>query len=84
MLHVFRVIRKTNKEIIIYYYLYVMLQECAQRFPLALFGNDQHNKTDRFVFAAPHDQVKCVAVLTGDSITNAVSANCIFNLSIVF
>ena len=57
-----------------------MLQECAQRFPLALFGNDQHNKTDRFVFAAPHDQVKCVAVLTGDSITNAVSANCILNL----
>ncbi|KAL6439177.1 hypothetical protein ACFW04_003840 [Cataglyphis niger] len=48
-----------------------ILMECAQRFPLALFGNDQHNKTDRFVFAAPHDQVKCVAVLTGDSITNA-------------
>ncbi|XP_043590311.1 protein rogdi isoform X1 [Bombus pyrosoma] len=48
-----------------------ILMECAQRFPLALFGNDQHNKTDRFIFAAPHDQVKCVAVLTGDSITNA-------------
>ncbi|XP_063974360.1 protein rogdi isoform X2 [Diachasmimorpha longicaudata] len=48
-----------------------ILMECAQRFPLALFGNDQQCKTDRFVFAAPHDQVKCVAVLTGDSITNA-------------
>ncbi|XP_035742516.1 protein rogdi-like isoform X5 [Vespa mandarinia] len=48
-----------------------ILMECAQRFPLAVFGNDQLNKTDRFVFAAPHDQVKCVAVLTGDSITNA-------------
>ena len=52
--------------------LHIYFKECAQRFPLALFGNDQHNKTDRFVFAAPHDQVKCVAVLTGDSITNAV------------
>lgn len=58
---------------------YVVLQECAQRFPLALFGNDQHSKTDRFVFAAPHDQVKCVAVLTGDSITNAVIIHFSFN-----
>ncbi|XP_076182077.1 rogdi atypical leucine zipper isoform X2 [Ptiloglossa arizonensis] len=48
-----------------------ILMECAQIFPLALFGNDQHNKTDRFIFAAPHDQVKCIAVLTGDSITSA-------------
>ncbi|CAB0036866.1 unnamed protein product [Trichogramma brassicae] len=48
-----------------------ILMECAQRFPLTLFGNDQPNKTDRFVFAAPHDSIKCVLVLTGDSITNA-------------
>ncbi|KAK0087223.1 hypothetical protein PV325_001465 [Microctonus aethiopoides] len=48
-----------------------ILTECAQRFPLTLFGNDQQCKTDRFVLAAPHDQVKCVAVLTGDSITTA-------------
>lgn len=64
--------------------MYVILQECAQRFPLALFGNDQHNKTDRFVFAAPHDQVKCVAVLTGDSITNAVSVNYFVNLQLYY
>jgi len=50
----------------------IYFKECTQRFPRAPFGNDQHNKTDRFVFAAPHDQVKCIAVLTGDSITNAV------------
>lgn len=55
--------------------LIYFVKECAQRFPLALFGNDQQNKTDRFVFAAPHEQVKCVVVLTGDSITNAVSNN---------
>lgn len=40
---------------------------------MALFGNDQQCKVDRFVFSSPHDQVKCVVVLTGDSITNAVS-----------
>ncbi|XP_034948380.1 protein rogdi isoform X2 [Chelonus insularis] len=51
--------------------LRAILLECAQRFPMALFGNDQQFKVDRFVFASPHDQVKSVVVLTGDSITNA-------------
>ncbi|XP_014300807.1 protein rogdi isoform X1 [Microplitis mediator] len=48
-----------------------ILTECCSRFPMALFGNDQQCKVDRFVFSSPHDQVKCVVVLTGDSITNA-------------
>lgn len=67
--HTYEKFYKVRKYII----FHITLQECAQRFPLAVFGNDQLNKTDRFVFAAPHDQVKCVAVLTGDSIINAVS-----------
>jgi len=56
-----------------YISIYLYSQECAHRFPVQLYGNNTPNKQDKFVFSVAPDQVKCVATLTGDSITNAVS-----------
>lgn len=54
----------------------VHLQECAHRFPVPLYNNEG-KKTDKFILSGPPEQLKCVVTLTGDSITNAVSTNCI-------
>lgn len=52
---------------------HLCFQECAHRFPVQLYGRDNSNKQDKFQLTVPPDQLKCSAVLTGDSITHAVS-----------
>lgn len=47
------------------------LVECARRFPVQLYGNDNSMKEDKFVLSVPPDQLKCFITLTGDSITHA-------------
>ncbi|CAG2065672.1 unnamed protein product, partial [Timema podura] len=47
-----------------------LADECARRFPVPLFGNDNPQKTDKFVLSSPPD-LKCIVTLTGDSITSA-------------
>lgn len=54
------------------YDFYVLIQECAHRFPVPLYGNDGR-KQDKFILTVPQDHLKCVATLTGDSISHAVS-----------
>ncbi|XP_022905362.1 protein rogdi [Onthophagus taurus] len=51
--------------------IHQVLVECAQRFPVQLYGKDNSNKQDRFTFNVAPDLLKCSAVLTGDSITHA-------------
>lgn len=46
------------------------LVECAHRFPVPLYDNEG-KKVDKFVLTVPHDSLKCVVTLTGDSITHA-------------
>lgn len=51
--------------------IHQVLVECAHRFPVQLYGRDNSNKQDKFQLTVPPDQLKCSAVLTGDSITHA-------------
>ncbi|KAK9889684.1 hypothetical protein WA026_007063 [Henosepilachna vigintioctopunctata] len=48
-----------------------ILVECARRFPVQLYGNDNSSKQEKFVLSVPSDQLKCLVTLTGDSITHA-------------
>ncbi|KAF2897856.1 hypothetical protein ILUMI_08307 [Ignelater luminosus] len=51
--------------------IHQILVECARRFPVALYGNDNSPKQDKFVLSVPPDQLKCVVTLHGDSISHA-------------
>lgn len=55
------------------YSLYALvIQECAHRFPVPLYGNEGQ-KQDKFILTSQPEQLKCIVTLTGDSITHAVS-----------
>nr|CAD7408990.1 unnamed protein product [Timema poppensis] len=41
--------------------LHLILLECARRFPVPLFGNDNPQKTDKFVLSSPPD-LKCIDI----------------------
>ncbi|KAK5644435.1 hypothetical protein RI129_005735 [Pyrocoelia pectoralis] len=51
--------------------IHQILVECARRFPVQLYGNDNSTKQDKFVLSVPPDQLKCFITLTGDSISHA-------------
>ncbi|XP_036319633.1 protein rogdi-like [Rhagoletis pomonella] len=48
-----------------------ILVECARRFPVPCFPDNDGKRTEKFVLMAAQDQLKCSVTLTGDSITQA-------------
>lgn len=52
-----------------------MLQECAHRFPVPLYGNE-NQKNEKFILTSAPENLKCMLSLTGDSITHAVNTQC--------
>lgn len=53
--------------------LHTILVECAHRFPVPLYGNEDR-RIDKFNLTVPQDNLKCLVTLTGDSITHAVNS----------
>ncbi|XP_077291623.1 rogdi atypical leucine zipper [Arctopsyche grandis] len=50
--------------------LHTVLVECAHRFPVPLYGNE-NQKNEKFILTSAPENLKCMLSLTGDSITHA-------------
>ncbi|XP_067638666.1 protein rogdi-like isoform X2 [Eurosta solidaginis] len=48
-----------------------ILVECARRFPVPCFPDNEGKRTEKFILLGAQDQLKCSVTLTGDSITQA-------------